>query len=585
MDSPLMSDEEEVIAAAATATADKEDTNTATVLSCHAAVTVPQHEQQKEQEEQEYQNLQVTSEYHENRSGYQNGHKEQRSTTSTEQEILPLDESGNNTCSRPKSPSVYSELSRPDPPSIVDHQVLHDENDDLSEGDWEGPPREDVTIPVPPPPPPPKKDSDDGDGVTITTNTTKVDDKSTLLETHVDGKFVQKALSVNRDDGVQHAQKSSLITIPSLPMSETGPQSAEIVVPSSSNGLQSSLVVEDDEEGKLKEPPAVLYYSASQTDMSFLAGNKEEDTVENVLDDHPVVMQEKSQTPQNKPVAIGTDQEKSDAIPPEPTPIMSNGKSFGRTNAAAQRDQTTASTPAEQWSDVAQSSFQSSNGQYSPNESATRSAVPYTEPVLTSAETDHSVPQSMESTSTSSRVVDHKQKSTMQPSDHTQVPVASTVTAAPAFPPQSSHQPHPYRAPDTPHPSSLSHGGNPSSPPFMIMGGHVAAPAPRNDSRRKINLHLKEEKYTMQKKKNSFLGHFRTRSGLHSIVEQPELISTDRGHISVSWFTGTSAIELQEHVRRSVLRKLRLPPNTQLADLRILDESQDPPEGSFDVVI
>lgn len=54
----------------------------------------------------------------------------------------------------------------------------------------------------------------------------------------------------------------------------------------------------------------------------------------------------------------------------------------------------------------------------------------------------------------------------------------------------------------------------------------------------------------------------------------------DRGILTVSWFDGTSAIELQEHVRTSVLRKLGLEKNVDLADMRILDDTTDPPEGT-----
>jgi hypothetical protein len=59
----------------------------------------------------------------------------------------------------------------------------------------------------------------------------------------------------------------------------------------------------------------------------------------------------------------------------------------------------------------------------------------------------------------------------------------------------------------------------------------------------------------------------------------PATTAVDRGTISVSWFEGTSAIELQEHVRTSVVRKLGLDKGVDIEDLRILDDSSDPPEG------
>jgi len=117
----------------------------------------------------------------------------------------------------------------------------------------------------------------------------------------------------------------------------------------------------------------------------------------------------------------------------------------------------------------------------------------------------------------------------------------------------------------------------------MVMNTNGTMQPTRDNGRRKINLHLQED-VQQGYKRNSFLGHFRTRSqrmiGMQSIAEQPEFVSRDRGVLSVSWFSGTSAIELQEHVRRSVIRKLQLPAKSQLVDLRVLDETVEPPEGT-----
>jgi len=54
--------------------------------------------------------------------------------------------------------------------------------------------------------------------------------------------------------------------------------------------------------------------------------------------------------------------------------------------------------------------------------------------------------------------------------------------------------------------------------------------------------------------------------------------SVKRGTISISWFEGTTSAELQEHVKRSIARKLHLSEETELDDIRILDTSVDPPE-------
>lgn len=74
----------------------------------------------------------------------------------------------------------------------------------------------------------------------------------------------------------------------------------------------------------------------------------------------------------------------------------------------------------------------------------------------------------------------------------------------------------------------------------------------------------------------------------------------DRGHLMIGWFDGTSTFELQQHIHKSVLRKLQqlfsvvgdsnnnnrnLTTNNNtivdIEDLRLLDESYDPPEGMF----
>lgn len=52
----------------------------------------------------------------------------------------------------------------------------------------------------------------------------------------------------------------------------------------------------------------------------------------------------------------------------------------------------------------------------------------------------------------------------------------------------------------------------------------------------------------------------------------------DRGTISVSWYDGTGSVELNEHVMKSVRRKLDLGGEATLQDVRIIDESIEPNE-------
>jgi hypothetical protein len=104
--------------------------------------------------------------------------------------------------------------------------------------------------------------------------------------------------------------------------------------------------------------------------------------------------------------------------------------------------------------------------------------------------------------------------------------------------------------------------------------------------RRKIHLHLEEEIEMPQKQQSGILGHIRTRSkrmmfGSDSLpsLDGIQFKVQDKGALTISWFDGTSSIELQEHVRKSIRRKLQLPNNIQIVDLRLLDESVNPPDG------
>jgi hypothetical protein len=143
------------------------------------------------------------------------------------------------------------------------------------------------------------------------------------------------------------------------------------------------------------------------------------------------------------------------------------------------------------------------------------------------------------------------------------------------------------------HPRSLV-GYMPPVPGAMMIGGM---------SRRKIKLRLQEEVRTSN---SDIRKHFRTTSLLGTLKKSSKRMlrfgsstnptvmesdndrampalykSVDHGSITVSWYEGTSSLELQQHVQKSVLRKLKLEKdNVELDDLRILDESSDPPEGN-----
>lgn len=54
--------------------------------------------------------------------------------------------------------------------------------------------------------------------------------------------------------------------------------------------------------------------------------------------------------------------------------------------------------------------------------------------------------------------------------------------------------------------------------------------------------------------------------------------SIDRGMLTVSWYEGTTTSELKKHVRKSLVRKLRLGPKFFLENIRVIDESIQPHE-------
>ena len=111
--------------------------------------------------------------------------------------------------------------------------------------------------------------------------------------------------------------------------------------------------------------------------------------------------------------------------------------------------------------------------------------------------------------------------------------------------------------------------------------------------KRKIHLRLMEDILPLQGKRVSFFSIRKKKRG--SLLSTPKAGETpggggsgvdqdeefvDRGRVTVSWYEGTTSLELYEHVRRSVVRKLDLRGTVKLGDLRILDEAFDPPEGT-----
>ena len=113
---------------------------------------------------------------------------------------------------------------------------------------------------------------------------------------------------------------------------------------------------------------------------------------------------------------------------------------------------------------------------------------------------------------------------------------------------------------------------------------------PMPGGKRKIYLHLLQDMSSLiQPEKGGFLS-FRRRKGIksrmHSSISEFDPNKDrdhweDRGSLTVSWYEGTSSVELQEHVRNSVIRKLGIKGTTKLLDFRVLDESTNPPEGKI----
>ena len=118
--------------------------------------------------------------------------------------------------------------------------------------------------------------------------------------------------------------------------------------------------------------------------------------------------------------------------------------------------------------------------------------------------------------------------------------------------------------------------------PFAYAPSPYSIPQhlPSGSGRRKITLRLQEDSSPSHARRPSFF--FRNRDApLDGAVVADKV---NRGEISVSWFEGTTSAELQEHVRSSLIRKMGIKGNIKLVDLRIIDETMDPPEGTFTTV-
>ena len=161
-------------------------------------------------------------------------------------------------------------------------------------------------------------------------------------------------------------------------------------------------------------------------------------------------------------------------------------------------------------------------------------------------------------------------------------------------PPEKCTNGNIYRMPRSDLETAAALGRVNSTPPFSepfhmqepMPYGYAMAPvpspyiarAPLTGGRRKIILHLEEDAQPSHVRRPSFFFRHRRDDSLVSIQPVAEH-GIDRGSIAVSWFEGTTSAELQEHVRRSLIRKMGLKGNVKLADLRIIDETTDPPEG------
>lgn len=158
----------------------------------------------------------------------------------------------------------------------------------------------------------------------------------------------------------------------------------------------------------------------------------------------------------------------------------------------------------------------------------------------------------------------------------------------PLLQPMASNSFHETTNPNQHHPLHNMHpNGFPAMTPMMQIPQLPSSVmmSSSTTTKRKITLRLMEEGPHQSTDRKSFLASFRRRPKGNSFGSLGDINDAsmdprqDRGRITVSWYEGTTSLELQEHVRRSVVRKMELRGTIKLKDMRILDESVHPPEG------
>jgi hypothetical protein len=133
-----------------------------------------------------------------------------------------------------------------------------------------------------------------------------------------------------------------------------------------------------------------------------------------------------------------------------------------------------------------------------------------------------------------------------------------------------------------PFPGYAMHSFQPMHPQTSLMM--------RGGGKRRIHLRLAED-VPQPVDRRTLFGSFRrpnrrsftfpTKSQLSDFNSPTmELQSIDRGSMTVSWYEGTTSLELHEHVRTSLIRKLGLKGTMKLDHFRILDETVHPAEGA-----
>ena len=159
----------------------------------------------------------------------------------------------------------------------------------------------------------------------------------------------------------------------------------------------------------------------------------------------------------------------------------------------------------------------------------------------------------------------------------------------------------------------------PSLPHNMILGNHnqmshgSLSQVSQQPSRRSMKLRLQEEQRILERSPSSskdvvggggnkvatpmassILDRFRPKA--HSFGNDSDQMTMmgklypngttiiDRGTISVSWYAGTSTFELQEHVKKSVERKLGVGAKKVLRNFRVLDINVEPNEGELSII-